>query len=56
MEKPLHLCAFAPDDLERVLNMYVAGCSVEAISQAVCLSEREVNFILDQYAPHLDEA
>lgn len=54
--RPLHLCAFFPEDLERVLNMYVAGVAVEAISQAVGFSEREVNFILDQYAPHLDEA
>jgi hypothetical protein len=51
----LHLIAFFPDTIERVMNMYVAGVSVEAICQVVMLSPNEVNFIIDHYAPHLDE-
>jgi transposase-like protein len=52
----LHLCAFFPDAIERALTMYMSGVAIEAICQVVCLSEREVNFILDHYAPFLDEA
>jgi hypothetical protein len=56
MRDVLHLCAFFPQDIERVMNMYVAGISVEAISQVVGFSVREINFIIDHYAPHLDDA
>ena len=53
MNRELHLCAFFPEDIDRVVQMYTEGVSIEAISQAIGLSVREVNFILDHYAPHL---